>query len=176
VSHEAATLGRLLPGSHVFIGDEATSDTLMTAMPGPGALHIACHGLYRAANPLFSSLRLSDRWVTAIEILDLELGGALVTLSACESGRDGTGAAEPVGLGWAFLAAGASGVIVSQWTVDDDVTATFMAELYSHLASGSHPADALRRAQQSTARHHPHPFYWAPFAYVAPAHHLIGAS
>jgi tetratricopeptide (TPR) repeat protein len=176
VSHEAATLASLLPDTQVFLGTEATSDTLMTSMPGPGALHIACHGLYRAANPLFSSLRLADRWVAAAEVLDLDLDGALVTLSACESGRYGTGTAEPVGLGWAFLAAGASGVVVSQWAVDDDVTATLMGQLYSHLVAGSHPADALRRAQQATARHHPHPFYWAPFAYVASAHDLIGAT
>ncbi|HYP43748.1 MAG TPA: CHAT domain-containing protein [Propionibacteriaceae bacterium] len=176
VSHEAETLAGLLPHTRVFLGSEATSDALMTSVPGPGALHIACHGLYRAANALFSSLRLADRWVAAAEILDLELDGALVTLSACESGRYGTGTAEPVGLGWAFLAAGASGVVVSQWAVDDDVTATLMGHLYGHLVGGSHPADALRQAQLATARHHPHPFYWAPFAYVASARDLIGAA
>lgn len=175
VRHEAATLARLLPDTRVFVGADATADALLTSMPGPGALHIACHGLYRAANALFSSLRLADRWVAAAEILDLELAGALVTLSACESGRYGTGTAEPVGLGWAFLAAGASGVVVSQWAVDDDVTATLMGELYGHLVAGSDPADALRLAQLATARHHPHPFYWAPFAYVASTHDLIGA-
>jgi tetratricopeptide (TPR) repeat protein len=175
VTQEAATLQRLVPGTRVFLGAEATADTLTGWVPGPGALHIACHGLYRPANPLFSSLRLSDRWVTAAEILDLDLGGALVTLSACESGRYGTGTAEPVGLGWSFLAAGASGVVVSQWTVDDDVTASLMGEFYSHLVDGKPPADALRRAQQSTARAHPHPFYWAPFAYVAAARQPTGA-
>jgi CHAT domain-containing protein len=113
--------------------------------------------------------------VTAAEILDLDLGGALVTLSACESGRYGTGTAEPVGLGWSFLAAGASGVVVSQWTVDDDVTASLMGEFYGHLVDGRPPADALRRAQQSTARVHSHPFYWAPFAYVAAAREPTGA-
>jgi len=130
-------------------------------------LHLACHGLYRSGNPLFSALRLADRWVNAAEILDLDLGGALVTLSACESGRPSRDSAEPVGLAWAFLAAGASGVVVSQWLVDDDATSTLMTALYGHLAAGLGPAEALRQAQLRVAASSPHPYRWAPFVYVA---------
>ncbi|MGH9185674.1 MAG: CHAT domain-containing protein [Acidimicrobiales bacterium] len=167
VAAEARALAALLPQAHVLVGDTATSAALVAAVPGPGVIHIAGHGLYRSGNPLFSSLRLADRWVTAAEILELDLGGALVTLSACESGRQGGGTAEPVGLAWAFLAAGAAGVVVSQWVVHDDTTTMLMSELYRHLLDGAHPAVALRRAQLATADSHPHPFYWAPFTYVA---------
>jgi tetratricopeptide (TPR) repeat protein len=167
IADEAQELARVMPGTQIMLGSEATSRQLRGAVPGPAVLHLACHGLYRPANPLFSALRLADRWVSAAEILDLDLGGALVTLSACESGRPSVDTAEPVGLAWAFLAAGASGVIVSQWIVDDAAATTLMSAMYTNLAAGMPPAQALRRAQLSTAALSPHPYRWAPFVYVA---------
>lgn len=170
VAAEAAAIAERIAGSTVLLGEQATSRALAAGVPGPGIVHIACHGLYRSANPMFSSLRMSDRWVTATEILQLDLDNALVTLSACESGKHARGTAEPLGLAWAFLAAGASGAVVSQWVVHDDTTATLMSSLYRHIAGGVQPAEALRRAQLTAAVEHPHPFYWAPFTYVtAPA-------
>ncbi len=167
IAAEARALTRAMPDTRVLLGDSATSQRLREQLPGPAVLHLACHGLYRPANPLFSSLRLADRWIHAAEILDLDLGGALVTLSACESGSASRDTAEPVGLAWAFLAAGASGVVVSQWIVDDDATATLMSAMYAHLAKGMPPAEALRQAQLVTAASSPHPYRWAPFVYVA---------
>lgn len=167
VTTEADAVAAALPGATMLLGAGATSDALTASVPGPRLLHIACHGLYRAANPLFSSLKLADRWITATEILELDLGGALVTLSACESGKHAGGTAEPLGLAWAFLAAGASGAVVSQWLVPDEATAGLMSRLYGRLAAGATPAQALREAQLHTAAQHPHPYYWAPFTYVA---------
>lgn len=167
VASEVAAVDHHLGAASVHLGDEATADVLLTGAGEADVLHLACHGLYHAGNPLFSSLRLADRWVTAAEILQLDLRGALVVLSACESGRQGGSTAEPVGLAWAFLAAGASGLVVSQWVVHDDVTAQLMSALYEHLVSGLPAPQALRLAQLATARQHPHPFHWAPFTYVA---------
>jgi tetratricopeptide (TPR) repeat protein len=167
ITAEARALAGLMPEARLVLGEEATSGRLRAELPGPAVLHLACHGLYRSGNPLFSALRLADRWVNAAEILDLDLGGALVTLSACESGRPSRDSAEPVGLAWAFLAAGASGVVVSQWLVDDDATSTLMTALYGHLAAGLGPAEALRQAQLRVAASSPHPYRWAPFVYVA---------
>jgi CHAT domain-containing protein len=177
IAAEADALARVMPDTRVVFGDEATSQRLREQLPGPATLHLACHGLYRPANPLFSALRLADRWIHAAEILDLDLGGALVTLSACESGRPSHDTAEPIGLAWAFLAAGASGVVVSQWIVDDDATATLMSAMYANLAAGLPAAEALRQAQLATAAGSPHPYRWAPFVYVAsPSADSMGAS
>lgn len=165
VAAEARTVAARLPGAALLLGEQATSAALSAALSGVTLLHLGCHGLYRSGNPLFSRLRLGDRWITSTEILGLDLTGALVVLSACESGQHGR-TAEPVGLGWAFLAAGASGVVASQWVVHDDTTAQLMSRLYEHLAGGLDPAQALQQAQLATAREHPHPFYWAPFTYV----------
>jgi CHAT domain-containing protein len=71
-----------------------------------------------------------------------------------------------VGLAWAFLAAGASGAIVSQWVVNDRATAALMARLYERLTAGESPQRALRGAQLETAAGDAHPYFWAPFTYV----------
>lgn len=167
VEAEAEALAKVLPDAEVLVGAGATWEALRAALPGPSLVHIACHGLYRPGNPLFSALRLADRWVTSAEVLELDLHGSLVTLSACETGRQGGDAAEPVGLAWAFLAAGASGAVVSQWVAHDEATAALMSCFYGHLAMGRPPVHALREAQLTTAERWPHPFYWAPFSHVA---------
>lgn len=166
ISHEVGSVSSIVDDSEVLHGTGATRDALRTRLPGPKYLHLACHGLYRAANPMFSALRLSDGWLTGAEVMELELGGALVVLSACESGRSSRHTAEPIGLAWAFLAAGASGAVVSQWLVDDEVTVEVMQELYARLSAGEPPARALQQAQLVVATHHAHPYYWAPFVYV----------
>ena len=166
VQPEASMVAELLPAADLLIGEEATSHAFAAAAPRHGLVHLACHGQFRRSNPLFSRLRFADRWVTGAEILPLDLSGALVVLSACESGQLGE-TAEPVGLGWAFLAAGASGVVVSQWVVQDDATRELMGSFYRALVAGVHPAHALRSAQLATAARHPHPFFWAPFSYLA---------
>lgn len=169
VAAEAAALAELLPGARVISGTGATSEVFFRELSErpPAVLHIACHGLYRPSQPAFSSLRLADRWVTAAEILELDLRGTLVTLGACESGRHEQHTTEPVGLAWSFLAAGAAGVVVSQWLVSDRVTVDLMTGFYQAMRAGAAPAAALAQAQRSTALSHPHPFHWAPFSYVA---------
>ncbi len=70
-------------------------------------------------------------------------------------------------MAWAFLAAGASGAVVSQWIVQDDAAADLFRVFYTRLAAGAAPSAALRDAQLATAEDHPHPYFWAPFSYVA---------
>ena len=152
----------------LLAGDEATAATVTASMAGAGIVHLACHAIFRRGSPLFSRLRLADRWLTTSEIVQLDLPGALVTLSACDSGRTDD-SAEPIGLGWAFLAAGAAGVVVSQWSVDDETAAELMVRFYTELSAGAAPATALQRAQRRVARDRPHPYFWAPFTYVSSA-------
>jgi tetratricopeptide (TPR) repeat protein len=165
MAEEAEAVAAALPSADLLVGQAASSDALMASAPAGKILHLACHGLFRSSNPLFSALRLADRWVTAAELAELDLSQALVVLSACESGRQDN-CAEPVGLAWALLAAGASGVIVSHWVVDDETTSRAMADMYRHLSAGLTPAAALREAQRAAAARTPHPFHWAPFSYV----------
>ncbi len=148
--------------------EQATSAALRDALPGPGIVHLACHGLHRPDNPTFSALRLADRWLTAADLLELDLSGALLTLSACESGETDHRSAEPLGLAWAGIGAGARGVVVSQWVLDDTVAVELMEHLYRNLGEGATTAVALREAQLAVSRSHRHPYFWAPLTLVAP--------
>ncbi len=113
---------------------------------------------------MFSALRMRDRWVTAYELADLDLTGALVVLSACESGRLAVQPGdELMGLPRAALLAGARDVVTSAWIAHDGTTASLMRHFAEAVARGAAPSAALRGAQLTVERERPHPFYWAGF-------------
>lgn len=116
-------------------------------------------------------------FLPASEILGLSMDADLAILSACNSGGEGSGAGESLsGLARAFFYAGARGLIVTHWSVDDTASALLVAETLRRLAGGRMvAADALREAQlamiaDAGAGRLPavfaHPFFWAGFALV----------
>jgi CHAT domain-containing protein len=123
-----------------------------------------------ATNPLFSRILLSPDGADAgavevREVYGLDLSGTdLVALSACETqlGEHGRGD-DIVGLNRAFMAAGASHVVASLWTVDDAATSMLMRAFYKNLKRGMSKAAALQAAQAATRKKYPHPYYWAAF-------------
>jgi tetratricopeptide (TPR) repeat protein len=134
-------------------------------------IHFAAHATANAASPLDSAIELSrgpdgQSKLYAREIAATPLAADLVTISACRGvGDRAYGGEGPVGLAWAFLRAGARRVVAGLWDVDDQVSASLMADFYGGMASGLDPAAALRAAKLaliarggSTAK----PFYWAP--------------
>jgi CHAT domain-containing protein len=167
VAEEARAIARHLPGAEVLNDGRATIHALQGASSGCHVLHLACHGLFRSDNPMFSSLKLHDGWLTAADVMQLDLAGAIVTLSACESGRSEVIAGdELIGLTRAFLGVGASTLVVSLWVVQDQTTASLMEKYYERLRDGAGPAEALRAAQLAIKEEYPHPYYWAPFVLV----------
>jgi CHAT domain-containing protein len=164
VSLEAQRVAAVFSEVELLAGDDATATALRAALPGPDAVHLACHGLFRADNAGFSALKLEDGWLTALDLLDYNFTGSLVVLSACESGRSRPlPGDELLGLPRALLGAGAATVVVSQWLVQDDAAADLMAHFYRELSNGHNPTAALRSAQLALRQQHPHPYYWAPF-------------
>lgn len=167
VAAEARTVARRIAGATVCVDEQATQARLRAEVPGCTILHLACHGLFRADNPMFSALKLHDGWLLAADVAQLDLAGALVTLSACETGRSQVIAGdEIIGLVRAFLGAGAATLVVSLWLVQDETTAALMATWYEQLLGGQRPAAALRAAQLALKAQHAHPYYWAPFVLV----------
>lgn len=153
--------------TNLLIGKEAKRESLDTGASGCDVLHLACHGLFRVDNPMFSALKLSDGWLTAADVLQYGLDDALVTLSACESGRSRViSGDEVIGLPRAFLGAGAAAVLVSLWVVQDETTAALMSHWYEQLRHGVERVAALRKAQLSIRESYPHPYYWAPFVLI----------
>jgi tetratricopeptide (TPR) repeat protein len=167
VTEEVQSVARHFPDAEVLSDRRATVAALHAKASGCGVLHLACHGLFRPDSPMFSSLRLHDGWLTAADVLRLDLKGALVILSACESGRSEViGGDEILGLTRAFLGAGAATLVASLWLVQDETTARLMGSWYEHLHEGVGRAAALRAAQLGLKEKYPHPYYWAPFVLI----------
>ncbi|MFQ5857073.1 MAG: CHAT domain-containing protein [Anaerolineae bacterium] len=167
VMTELHAVAQHLYNAEVHVDEQATLTVLQAEASSCDVLHLACHGLFRPENPMFSALKLFDGWLMAADVMQLDLSGALVTLSACESGRSQVIAGdEIIGLPRAFLGAGAATVVVSLWLVHDETTAALMAMWYEQLRNQVERAAALRAAQLALKAQYPHPYYWAPFVLI----------
>jgi CHAT domain-containing protein len=117
-------------------------------------------------------VRLADGQLNAIDAFSLNLAGCeLVTLSGCETGLALSGGGdEQLGLGRAFLAAGANSLLMSLWSVEDNATSELMKLFYQHLLNGESKVQALRAAQCNFLRQegsmYTHPYFWAAFRLV----------
>jgi CHAT domain-containing protein len=81
------------------------------------------------------------------DVSRMRVPGAVIVLSACESGRGaGLPGAGLQGFGRAWLAAGGRGVVGTLWPVADESNG-FFSGFYRELAAGVSPAQALRRTQ-----------------------------
>jgi hypothetical protein len=164
INDEVEALRKLLPDADVFVGTEAGEDKLRTYGATASKIHIAAHGVFRADNPDFSSLRLGNNWLNLFDIFNLNLGAEITTLSACETGMsDVLGGDELLGLARGFLRAGTPSLVVSLWMVNDKSTAQLMCRFYQGLRDGLPKAEALREAILEVKTAFPHPYYWAPF-------------
>jgi CHAT domain-containing protein len=161
---EILNLAPLFPSAEPLIGESATIEALRKSAARADILHLACHGQFRSDNPLFSSLRLADGWLTVRDTFDLELRCGLAVLSACQTGVNAVAPGdEIIGLARGFFSAGVPSLVVTLWTVDDEETATLMVDFYKRLLAGDRPARALRHAQREMIQRQPHPFFWSPF-------------
>ena len=171
VQDEATVLTSLLNG-RCYLENDATISRLVALAPGSPIIHIATHGQNRQDAPTFSYIRLADGHLNTIDAFSLDLDGCeLVTLSGCETGLALSGGGdEQIGLGRAFLAAGARSIVMSLWSVEDTATSELMQLFYQHLLRGDSRVQALRAAQCSllyqNSSLYTHPYFWAAFRLV----------
>lgn len=166
---EAAGVAKLYHTQPLQTG-RATRAVFMKRAPAYNIVHVAAHAELNTRSPLFSRVLLSPEGgdsgaIEVREIYGMDLSRAdLVVLSSCQTqlGRLSKGD-DIVGLNRAFIYAGASSVIASLWTVDDEATSLLMKAFYGHLKLGMSKAAALQAAQSETRKKHPHPYYWAAF-------------
>ncbi len=175
---EAKTLATMLDGRY-YLEHEATITRLIEQAPGSPIIHLATHGQSRLDAPNFSSILLADGQLNAIDAFNLNLHGCeLVTLSGCETGLALSGGGdEQLGLGRAFLAAGATSLVMSLWPVEDNATSELMQLFYQRLMQRESKVQALRMAQRNlldrTSSIYTHPYFWASFRLVGDAGPLM---
>jgi CHAT domain-containing protein/tetratricopeptide (TPR) repeat protein len=150
-----AVVRNLGGGSVQRVGREANEAFLKsTPLTKFGVLHFATHAVTDESNPDRSGVLLApgaanqDGLLQIREIVDLNLGGRVVVLSACSSNTGALLRGEGVmSLARAFFQAGARTVVASLWRLRDDEAADFFDRFYRHLGQGGSVAAALQGAQ-----------------------------
>lgn len=146
---------------HLLSADQATQARIINEnIAEYNLLHFATHGvlpgelkgLYEPAL-LLTGTNQDDGLLTASEVANLNINADLVVLSACNTGVGKPFRGESVmGLGRAFLLAGAKNVIVSLWPVDSYATTVLMSRFYSELDKSGEPSLALMKAKEDIRR------------------------
>ncbi len=164
---EVTALKNILPDAQLFVGEQATQAVLEEHGPRSRIVHIATHGYFRQDNPMFSSIRLGDSYLSLYDLYHLKLPVELVVLSGCATGlnviKPGD---EQIGLVRGLLQAGAKSMVLSLWDVHDASTKEFMVTFYKEMQPGGSISPALRSAMLQLRQKYPHPYYWAPFLLI----------
>ncbi len=167
ILEEVEALRGILPNAKLFVGEAASEAVLKSHGPTSRIVHIATHGYFRQDNPMFSSIRLGDSYLSLYDLYHFKLPAELVVLSGCATGRNTvTLGDELMGLVRGLLQAGAQSLMLSLWDVHDASTRDFMIAFYSRLAQGIAKPLALQAAMAEIRQSHPHPYYWAPFSLI----------
>lgn len=167
IRQEALAAAKHNPRARLLLDQDATLAAFTTAAAESDLIHLATHAVFRPDNPLFSSLRLADGYLSVWETRRLRWKASLAVLSGCGTGRSAVlGGDELMGLVRGFLTAGVRQVVVSLWDVNDRGTAELMSAFHAHRIYEHDPAAALRRAMLQLRETHPHPALWAPFTVI----------
>jgi hypothetical protein len=153
-SDEVAALAQLHPGAAVLAGAAAGVEPVLHALDGAALAHLACHGDFREAGPLFSALRLADGPLFVHDLLRLHRPPRTLILSACDSARCAVRPGDEIlGPAAALLAGGTRTVIAAVNPVADTAAAALMPVLHRHLLAGRPPGQALATAAAETGVH-----------------------
>jgi CHAT domain-containing protein/Tfp pilus assembly protein PilF len=173
-----------LPGirADTLLGVDATEARVKEEAGKHLVIHLATHGFYDAANPMYSGVVLAqtgsaqdDGVWDAREIAEQNLNTELVVVSACDTARGEIFAGEGVlGLSWAFFVAGTPTSLLTNWQVNDASTSLLMRQFYQEWGIGNagqarrDKAVALQRAQKwmLAQQRYADPYYWAPFVLI----------
>jgi len=167
ILEEVEALRGILPNAKLFVGEAASESVLRSRGPSSRIVHIATHGYFRQDNPMFSSIRLGNSYLSLYDLYHFKLPAELVVLSGCATGRNTvTLGDELMGLVRGLLQAGAQSLMLSLWDVHDASTRDFMIAFYSRLAQGIAKPIAMQGAMAELRRSHAHPYYWAPFSLI----------
>ncbi|CAH3172688.1 unnamed protein product, partial [Porites evermanni] len=171
---EAEMIARLLPESHLLIGEQATKQAVLQRIPSVSLVHFAAHGDAErgeiALTPADSTVEFpheADYLLSMTDISQVRLSAKLVVLSCCHTARGQIKTEGVVGIARAFLGSGARSVLVALWALQDRATEEFMGRFYENLVQGKSASECLHRAMRwmrnngfSEVRQ------WAPFMLI----------
>ncbi|MHC5005002.1 MAG: CHAT domain-containing protein, partial [Planctomycetota bacterium] len=170
IDEEARAVAAVLERPTLLTGENASCANVVRAAADAELIHLACHGRFVPGRPLSAGLRLADGWLTVRDVYGLHLGQAVVVLSGCDTGRSAVaGGDDLVGLVSGFLAAGATGLVMSLWALSDDAAEKTMVRAYRMWQNDPGPGAmtrAVRSAQLALLAECPHPAFWAPLVVV----------
>ena len=165
------------PSAQILSGTSATASSVETALTrNPDIIHFATHvvsepGEFRSG---LIALSLAPEGTMDMlgpkEIVARRISAKLVVMNGCHSAQ---GQALPgaglMGLTRAWIGAGASAVMATQWDVPDDAAQAIMATFYSSLrrAPGRGFASALRLAELSALDSGQPPAAWAAYSLLS---------
>ena len=145
---EVQEVHRARPQSGLLLPPDSTVRATLNLISHAELAHIACHGLLRSDNPLFSSLLLSDGPLTLYEVLASGVVPRRVVLAACESGVEHSYAGgEVLGFVGALMARGTAGVVASTIPLPDGASVPLMTSLHRNVAAGESLPEALWKAR-----------------------------
>jgi CHAT domain-containing protein len=156
----------------VLAGSDATREALLNLAVNPAILHLGTHAYANRSGKNPARILTATSPLFLPDVYGLHLRGELVTLSACHSNIGPLAKGEGVlGLGRAFRAAGASGVVASLWPLNDASTVHLTGGFYQHLADGQTKPMALHQSQldyldkTDIPTYLKSPYYWAGLTY-----------
>jgi hypothetical protein len=130
----------------------ATAEHLLGALDGAWLAHIAAHGMFRADNPMFSSLRLDGGPLTVHDFERLGCAPYRLVLSSCDSGVAApVGAEELLGLVSSLVPLGAARIVASVVPVNDEAAVPVMLALHEAVQGGATLGEALLAARQAVS-------------------------
>jgi CHAT domain-containing protein len=145
-------------------------------------LHFSGHGAARADNIADAQVLLKGRrrgnvvtheFLSATDVsenldwADPSVGGPLVVLNACQTGRVGELFTTVGGFATAFLNAGASAFVSCLWSVHEEPARVFVESLYEELLKGT-PISRASAVARAAAREADDPTWLAYVVYARP--------
>ncbi|MBM2623502.1 CHAT domain-containing protein [Actinoplanes sp. LDG1-06] len=149
---EAGRIAAVHPDPLLLAAGGATAPKVLAALDGAATAHIAAHGVFRADNPLFSSLRLDDGPLTVHDLSRLHRAPYRLILSSCESGAATPLAGdELLGMISVLVPLGTRSLLAASVPVNDAASAPLMADFHGALSRGRSFAEALLHGRDRAA-------------------------
>jgi len=182
----SATFGATA-SDELLAGQFTVPNVLSANLKNYRILHFATHALLPTDLPCQSEPAIvtsappnaasaDQALLTTSDVTNLHLDANLVILSACNTGGGSEGGEALSGLARSFFYAGARAMMVTQWSVNDQVSAYLVADTLSRLhgATAGGAAGSLQAAQLALINgagngmpaEVANPFFWAAFSVI----------